>query len=72
VVTECWVRCGVSTRLVENLVQALDLTNMSKCQVSEMTKELDEVASGFRNRPLEQAPYTCLWLDAIRQRCRKG
>lgn len=71
VVTECYVR-GVSTRRVEGLVQALGLTGMSKSQVSEMAKELDEVVEGFRNRPLDQGPYTCLWLDAISQRCREG
>ncbi len=71
VVTECYVR-GVSTRRVEGLVQAMGLTGMSKSQVSEMAKELDEVVDGFRNRPLDQGPYTCLWLDAISQRCREG
>lgn len=71
VVTECYVR-GVSTRRVEGLVQALGLTGMSKSQVSEMAKELDVVVEGFRNRPLDQGPYTCLWLDAISQRCREG
>jgi len=71
VVTECYVR-GVSTRRVEGLVQALGLTGMSKSQVSEMAKDLDEVVDGFRNRPLDQGPYACLWLDAISQRCREG
>lgn len=71
VVAECYVR-GVSTRRVEGLVQAMGLTAMSKSQVSEMAKELDEVVEGFRNRPLDQGPYTCLWLDAISQRCREG
>lgn len=71
VVTECYVR-GVSTRRVEGLVQALGLTGMSKSQVSEMAKGLDEVVDGFRNRPLDQGPYSFLWLDAISQRCREG
>lgn len=71
VVTECYVR-GVSTRRVEGLVQALGLTGMSKSQVSDMAKELDEVVEGFRNRPLDQGPYSFLWLDAISQRCREG
>jgi transposase-like protein len=71
VVTECYVR-GVSTRRVEGLVQAMGLTGMSKRQVSEMAKELDEVVKSFRNRPLDQGPYACLWLDAISQRCREG
>lgn len=71
VVTECYVR-GVSTRRVEGLVQAMGLIGMSKSQVSELAKDLDEVVEGFRNRPLDQDPYTCLWLDAISQRCREG
>jgi transposase-like protein len=45
---------------------------MSKSKVSELAKELDEVVESFRNRPLDQGPYTCLWLDAITQRCREG
>ena len=52
-------------------MQALVLTGMSTGQVSEMAKELDEVVTGFRNRPLDQISYTCLWLDAITQRCRR-
>jgi transposase-like protein len=71
VVTECYLR-GVSTRRVEGLVQALGLASMSKSQVSEMAKELDEVVEGFRSRSLDQGPYTFLWLDAISQRCREG
>lgn len=71
VVAECYVR-GVSTRRVEGLVQTMGLTGMSKSQVSDMAKELDEVVESFRNRPLDQGPYTFLWLDAISQRCREG
>ena len=71
VVLECYVR-GVSTRRVDGLVKSLGLTGMSKSKVSELAKELDEVVESFRNRPLDQGPYTCLWLDAITQRCREG
>ena len=70
VLTECYVR-RVSTRRVEGLVQALWLIRMPKSQVSDMAKELDEVVEGFRNWPRDQGPYTCLWLDAISQRCRE-
>ena len=35
-------------------------------------KELDVLVTDFRNRPLDQGPYTCLWLDAMTQRCREG
>jgi transposase-like protein len=71
VVTECYLR-GVSTRRVEGLVQAMGLRGISKSQVSELAKELDQVVESFRNRPLDQGPYTCLWLDAMNQRCREG
>ncbi len=71
VVVECYLR-GVSTRRMEGLVRSLGLEGMSKSQVSELAKELDEVVESFRNRPLDQGPYTCLWLDAMNQRCREG
>jgi putative transposase len=71
VVTECYVR-GVSTRRVDGLVQTLGLEGMSKSQVSELAKELDPVVESFRNRPLDDGPYTFVWLDAMSQRCREG
>jgi len=71
VVTECYVR-GVSTRRVDGLVRTLGLEGMSKSQVSELAKELDPVVDGFRNRPLDDGPYTFVWLDAMTQRCREG
>ena len=71
VVTECYVR-GVSTRRVDGLVRTLGLEGMTKSQVSELTKELDPLVEGFRNRPLDRGPYTFVWLDAMTQRCRDG
>ena len=71
VVTECYVR-GVSTRRVDGLVRTLGLEGMSKSHVSELAKELDVVVEGFRNRPLDDGPYTFIWLDAMTQRCREG
>ena len=71
VVTECYVR-GVSTRRVDGLVQTLGLEGMSKSQVSELARELDPVVESFRNRPLDDGPYTFVWLDAMTQRCREG
>ena len=71
VVTECYVR-GVSTRRVDGLVRALGLEGMSKSQVSELAKELDTMVEEFRNRPLDDGPYTFVWLDAMTQRCREG
>ena len=71
VVTECYVR-GVSTRRVDGLVQTLGLEGMSRSQVSELAKELDPVVESFRNRRLDDGPYTFVWLDAMTQRCREG
>jgi len=71
VVTECYVR-GVSTRRVDGLVQTMGLEGMSRSQVSELAKELDPVVESFRNRPLDDGPYTFVWLDAMTQRCREG
>jgi len=63
-VTDCYVR-GVSTRRVDGLVRTLGLEGMTKSQVSELAKELDLLVEGFRNRPLDQGPYTFVWLDAM-------
>lgn len=71
VVAECYVR-GVSTRRVEGLVRSMGLANISKSQVSEMAKALDEIVEQFRNRPLDSGPYRYVWLDALTQRCREG
>lgn len=55
---------GVSTRKVDDLLQALGLTGCDKSRVSRMCKELSEVVEAFRNRPLVgQHPY--VWLDAL-------
>ena len=43
-----------------------------KSQVSELAKELDTLVEGFRNCPLEDGPYTFVWLDAMTRRCREG
>ncbi len=71
VVAEAHVR-GVSTRRVEGLVQTLGLERMSKSRVSELAAELDDMVESFRSRPLDQGPYTSLWLDALFVKCREG
>ena len=63
---------GVSTRRVEGLVQTMGLDGISKSQVSEMAKHLDETVEEFRNWPLTGAPYRYLWIDALVQKCREG
>src|ERR1700748_3712687 len=62
VVQEAYVQ-GVSTRSVDDLVQAMGMSGISKSQVSRLCGEIDERVNTFLNRPLEgEWPY--LWLDA--------
>src|SRR2546428_669689 len=63
VVAEAYV-LGVSTRRVEDLVQTLGISGISKSQVSELAKTLDGEVEAFRRRPLDGAPYRVLSLDA--------
>ncbi|MCH6172490.1 IS256 family transposase, partial [Pseudonocardia alaniniphila] len=63
---------GVSTRRVEKLVGQLGIAQLSKSQVSEMAKSLDAQVEAFRSRPLDDSPYTFLWLDALTQKVREG
>jgi transposase-like protein len=37
-----------------------------------MARELDEMVAGFRNRRLDGAPYTFMWIDALTQKVREG
>src|SRR5215211_3840588 len=62
VVQEAYVQ-GVSTRRVDDLVQALGMTGISKSQVSRVCAELDAEVERFRTRRLE-GPYPYVWLDA--------
>jgi len=62
---------GVSTRKVEDLVQALGIEKLSKSQVSQLAKDLDAGVKSFRERPLEDR-FKYLWLDALVQKCREG
>jgi len=70
VVAEAYVN-GVSTRRMEKLVEALGIKSLSKSQVSEMARELDQVVADFRSRPLPGG-YTYMWVDALAVRCREG
>jgi transposase-like protein len=71
VVAECYVR-GVSTRRVDGLIKTLGISGISRSQVSELAKSLDEAVEAFRNRPLDAGPYTFVWLDALVLRCREA
>src|SRR5215468_4049439 len=56
---------GVSTRRMEKLVATLGIDRLSKSQVSEMAKDLDEQVAAFRTRPLDAGPYTFVAADAL-------
>jgi putative transposase len=70
VIQEAWIG-GVSTRRVDDLVQAMGLSGISKSQVSKLCKDIDERVNAFLERPLEgEWPY--LWLDATYLKVREG
>src|ERR1700749_24687 len=70
VIQEAWIG-GVSTPRVEELVQAMGLTGISKSQVSKLCKDIDERVNAFLDRPIEgEWPY--LWLDATYLKVRDG
>ncbi len=71
VVATCYL-LGVSTRRMDKLVKALGITGLSKSQVSVMAGELDQLVADFRNRPLDQGPYTFVAADALTMRVREG
>ena len=70
VIQEAWIG-GVSTRRVDDLVQAMGLSGISKSTVSKLCKDIDERVGAFLARPLEgEWPY--LWLDATYLHQREG
>lgn len=60
---------GVSTRKIEKLVEAMGIRSLSKSQVSELNKKLDELVTEFRERALT-ANYPYLMFDAIYEKIR--
>src|SRR5881398_1856426 len=70
VIQEAWVS-GVSTRRVDELVQAMGLSGISKSTVSKLCKDIDERVGAFLDRPLVgEWPY--LWLNATYLKQREG
>jgi transposase-like protein len=70
VVQEAYVK-GVSTRKVDDLVQAMGASGISSSQVSRLCAELDERVSAFLERQIEgRWPY--LWLDATYVKSREA
>ena len=70
VIQEAYVH-GVSTRKVDQLVQSLGMTGISKSQVSPLGQGLDERVARFKQRALE-GPYPYVWLDAKYLKVRDG
>jgi putative transposase len=68
VVQEAFVQ-GVSTRKMEKLARSLGIENLSRSQVSEMTKGLNEQVQYFRSRPLT-GRYPVIWTDALYEKIR--
>ena len=72
VVATCYL-LGVSTRRMDRLVQSLGITSLSKSQVSEMAKDLDEHVEQFRTRSLvDTGPFTFVSADALVLKVREG
>ena len=70
VIQEAYIQ-GVSTRSVDDLVQAMGMSGISKSQVSRLCAEIDEKVHAFLNRPLEgDWPY--VWFDATYVKVRQG
>ena len=70
VVQEAYVQ-GVSTRRVDELVQALGIGGISKSQVSRLCQGLDAEVERFRTRRLDGS-YPYVWLDATFVKVRAG
>ncbi len=62
---------GVSTRRVDDPVQAMGPSGIGKSTVSKLCKDIDERVDGFLERPLEGA-WRHLWLDATYLKVREG
>jgi putative transposase len=72
VVMEAYVH-GVSTRKVDDLVQALGIeAGISKSEVSRICAELDAVVAEFRDRPLGHVEFPYVFLDATYVKAHEG
>ncbi|KMO33202.1 transposase [Methylobacterium tarhaniae] len=70
VIQEAYIQ-GISTRAVDDLVQALGGTGISKSQVSRLCQEIDERVNAVLDRPIEgEWPY--LWIDATYVKVRQN
>jgi transposase-like protein len=63
VVMEAYVH-GISTRSVDDLVEAMGGTGVSKSEVSRICAGLDETVGAFRTRSLDHVEFPYIYLDA--------
>lgn len=68
VIQEAFVN-GVSTRKIEKLAKSLGIDSISRGQVSQITKELNEQVEAFRSKALDEE-YPILWVDALYEQIR--
>ncbi|MCI0637419.1 MAG: transposase, partial [Actinobacteria bacterium] len=71
VVQEAYV-LGVSTRRVDDLVQALGIDGISRSEVSRICAALDAEVETFRSRSLAELACPYIWLDATYLKVREG
>ena len=72
VVATCYL-LGVSTRRMDQLVESLGITSLSKSQVSRMAGDLDGQVAAFRTRSLAEAgPFTFVAADALTMKVREA
>src|SRR5579871_4412506 len=70
VIQEAYIQ-GISTRSVDDLVQAMGMSGISKSQVSRLCEEIDVRVKAFLDRPIEgDWPY--LWIDATYVKSREA
>ncbi|MGQ0699896.1 MAG: IS256 family transposase [Panacagrimonas sp.] len=70
VIQEAYIQ-GISTRSVDDLVQAMGGSGISRSQVSRLCEEIDERVHAFLDRPIEgDWPY--LWVDATYVKVREA
>lgn len=72
VIMEAFIH-GVSTRSVDDLVQALGIASgVSKSTVSRICSELDSVVAEFRSRPLGHVEFPYVFVDATYVKAHEG
>lgn len=70
VIQEAYIN-GVSTRKIDKLAKSLGIESISRGQVSQITKELNDQVAAFRERPLQEV-YPVLWIDSLYEKMRVG